>query len=148
HSLSLEWACQACRQAPASSCRGMAVSALFWIAPARARQRRAPVRAAQRRRASRCAFACPDARGDAPPLTPLGWACRRAHVRVPAVQLHALMDAAVALARGAGSLLRAAFAAGVRADQVQHKGPIDLVTEADRASEEHLLRGIHARFPE
>jgi myo-inositol-1(or 4)-monophosphatase len=48
------------------------------------------------------------------------------------------------LARQAGGILRAHF--GQRL-QIDHKGVIDLVTEADRRSEDFLLAEIRRRFP-
>ena len=50
-----------------------------------------------------------------------------------------------ALARQAGDILRAALGQHMR---VGHKGVIDLVTEADRRSEEFLLSHIRQRFPD
>src|SRR5688572_11649565 len=57
-----------------------------------------------------------------------------------------LVDEAVELCRGAGAILRDAYE---RHDEiaVDHKGPVDLVTDADRASEAYLLKCIHKRFP-
>lgn len=48
------------------------------------------------------------------------------------------------LARQAGDILRAYFGRELRID---FKGEIDLVTEADRCSEEYIIREIHTRFP-
>ena len=48
------------------------------------------------------------------------------------------------LARGAGEILRASFGGRLRVD---HKGVIDLVTEADHRSEAYLLGEIQRRFP-
>lgn len=48
------------------------------------------------------------------------------------------------LARGAGDILRASFGQRIRVD---HKGVIDLVTEADHRSEAYLLGQIQDRFP-
>jgi len=48
------------------------------------------------------------------------------------------------LARGAGEILRASFGGHLRID---HKGVIDLVTEADHRSEAYLLGEIQRRFP-
>lgn len=53
------------------------------------------------------------------------------------------MDTAIELTRGAGRIVREAFDSGVT---VEHKGPVDLVTEADRASEDYLLRAIAREF--
>lgn len=52
---------------------------------------------------------------------------------------------AVDLAREAGAILRERFA-GPR--DVDHKGTIDIVTDADRAAEQHIADAIRARFPE
>lgn len=49
------------------------------------------------------------------------------------------------LARGAGAILRAGFG---KHHQVHYKGEIDLVTEADHASEAYLLGEIRRRFPD
>lgn len=56
-----------------------------------------------------------------------------------------ILEAAEAIAREAGRILRS-FAGG--ALEIRLKGDVDLVTEADRASEEHILAAIRARFPE
>ena len=48
------------------------------------------------------------------------------------------------LARAAGDILRASFGGRLRID---HKGVIDLVTEADHRSEAYLLGEIRQRFP-
>ena len=56
-----------------------------------------------------------------------------------------LMAACTEAARRGGAVLRAAFGAP-RA--IEYKGGIDLVTDADRASEAALLEFIGARFPE
>lgn len=48
------------------------------------------------------------------------------------------------LARQAGVILRASYGTHLH---IQHKGTIDLVTEADRASEAFLLGEIQRRFP-
>jgi len=50
-----------------------------------------------------------------------------------------------AMARQAGEILRRAFRAG---GNVYHKGMIDLVTDADRQSEEFLIAEIKHRFPD
>lgn len=52
---------------------------------------------------------------------------------------------AVDLARAAGHLLRQHYGTAVN---VTHKGSIDLVTDADKASEELILRGLKQRFPD
>ena len=48
------------------------------------------------------------------------------------------------LARAAGDILRASFGQRLRVD---HKGVIDLVTEADHRSEAYVLGEIQRRFP-
>ena len=58
--------------------------------------------------------------------------------------LHDLRDAAVAIARGAGHILVEAYRG---ASRVQHKGAVDLVTDADHASEAHVVAEIRRRFP-
>ena len=50
----------------------------------------------------------------------------------------------ITLARQAGDILRQNFGLHL---QVDHKGVIDLVSEADRQSEQFLLSYIHQRFP-
>lgn len=52
---------------------------------------------------------------------------------------------AVERAHAAGDVLRRSFASGVR---VRHKGEIDLVTDADLASEAAIIGGIKGRFPD
>jgi len=56
-----------------------------------------------------------------------------------------LREAAVALAREAGALLREGYG---RAHRPEHKGRIDLVTEYDRRSERLLLDALARRFPD
>lgn len=48
------------------------------------------------------------------------------------------------LARGAGAILKDMFG---KPRQVQHKGVVDLVTDADHASEAFLLAEVQRRFP-
>ncbi len=55
------------------------------------------------------------------------------------------LSAAVEIARGAGALLMPYFDRRVR---VEYKGEVDLVTEADRASEAYIIERIRARFPD
>ena len=50
----------------------------------------------------------------------------------------------ITLARQAGEILRTSFGQQL---QVDHKGVIDLVSEADRRSEQFLLSYIHQHFP-
>lgn len=57
-----------------------------------------------------------------------------------------VVDEAVDFCRGAGALLREAYQSHAPLG-LQHKGPIDLVTEADRQSEDYLLKRIHKSFP-
>ncbi|HEY8532008.1 MAG TPA: inositol monophosphatase family protein [Limnochorda sp.] len=49
------------------------------------------------------------------------------------------------LAREAGEILRERYG---RAHRVEHKGPTDVVTEADRLSEAHILSRIRERYPD
>jgi myo-inositol-1(or 4)-monophosphatase len=49
------------------------------------------------------------------------------------------------IARDAGALLRNFYARGV---ETEYKGDVDLVTEADRASEKLIVSGLRAAFPE
>jgi len=60
------------------------------------------------------------------------------------VNLDTLMEVAIDATRQAGALLRMHWERGVAAE---HKGAIDLVTEADRAAEALILRVIRERFP-
>ncbi len=48
------------------------------------------------------------------------------------------------IARQAGALLRGFYAKGVAAE---YKGDVDLVTEADRASEQLIVEKLKAAFP-
>jgi len=59
--------------------------------------------------------------------------------------LNAMLAAAINAARQAGVLLRTYYERGVVAD---HKGEIDLVTEADRASEALILKSIAGQYPD
>jgi myo-inositol-1(or 4)-monophosphatase len=56
-----------------------------------------------------------------------------------------LVDTAEEIAREAGALLREFYHRGVAAE---YKGDVDLVTEADRASEKLIGERLHAAFPE
>jgi myo-inositol-1(or 4)-monophosphatase len=49
------------------------------------------------------------------------------------------------IAREAGALLREFYQRGVR---TEYKGDVDLVTEADRASEKLIVERLHAAFPQ
>jgi myo-inositol-1(or 4)-monophosphatase len=55
-----------------------------------------------------------------------------------------LMEACAAAARRGGEILRERFG---RPRTIEYKGGIDLVTDADRASEDALLEFLTARFP-
>jgi myo-inositol-1(or 4)-monophosphatase len=55
-----------------------------------------------------------------------------------------LADAAAIIAREAGTLLRGYFERGV---VTEYKGDVDLVTEADRASEKQIVERLRAVFP-
>ncbi|HTV09711.1 MAG TPA: inositol monophosphatase family protein [Candidatus Aquilonibacter sp.] len=55
-----------------------------------------------------------------------------------------LVAKAEAIAREAGALLREYFHRGVH---TEYKGDVDLVTEADRASEKLITERLHAAFP-
>ncbi|MBZ0269680.1 inositol monophosphatase, partial [bacterium] len=57
----------------------------------------------------------------------------------------AILEAAEAIAREAGAILLS-FCGG--ALEIRKKGDVDLVTAADRASEEHILAAIRKRFPD
>ncbi len=59
--------------------------------------------------------------------------------------LNQVMEVAIAAARQAGALLRMHWERGVVAE---HKGEIDLVTEADRASEALILSLLSGQFPD
>jgi myo-inositol-1(or 4)-monophosphatase len=56
-----------------------------------------------------------------------------------------LLSTAESIAREAGALLRVYYGRGVR---TEYKGDVDLVTEADRASERLIGERLHATFPE
>jgi len=55
-----------------------------------------------------------------------------------------IADPASAIAREAGALLREYYRRGVAAE---YKGDVDLVTEADRASEKLIVKRLHELFP-
>lgn len=55
-----------------------------------------------------------------------------------------LVPVAEGIAREAGALLREFYHRGVR---TEYKGDVDLVTEADRASEKLITERLHAAFP-
>ncbi len=61
------------------------------------------------------------------------------------LDLNQAMDFAVATAREAGAVLRDYYRTGVT---VKYKGEIDLITEADRASEELILTRIRSAYPD
>lgn len=56
-------------------------------------------------------------------------------------------SAAIELARGAGDILRARFV-GAEALDIDRKGTIDLVTDADHAAEAFLLGELRQRYPD
>ncbi|HSD82488.1 MAG TPA: inositol monophosphatase family protein [Anaerolineae bacterium] len=60
------------------------------------------------------------------------------------LNLNEAFDFAVATAQEAGALLRDHYRSGVT---VKYKGEIDLITEADRASEELILSRIRSAYP-
>ena len=62
-----------------------------------------------------------------------------------AESLDQMMEVAIVTARRAGALLRMHWERGVVAE---HKGEIDLVTEADRASEALILKSLSEQFPD
>ncbi len=55
------------------------------------------------------------------------------------------LDIAVEAATGAGAILRELL---MTRREISYKGEVDLVTDADHASEEHVLSVIHNAFPE
>ncbi|MHB1845548.1 MAG: inositol monophosphatase family protein, partial [Deltaproteobacteria bacterium] len=62
-----------------------------------------------------------------------------------ALSVDVLLETAVALARRGGAALTERWA---RPHQIHKKGSIDLVTEADRASERAILELLRARHPD
>ncbi|MEJ2758350.1 MAG: inositol monophosphatase family protein [Anaerolineales bacterium] len=54
------------------------------------------------------------------------------------------LDDLIALAKGAGEILRAGYH---QTKQIDHKQEIDLVTETDKASEDYILQQINERVP-
>lgn len=56
-----------------------------------------------------------------------------------------LVSTAAEIAREAGALLREFYARGV---ETEYKGDVDLVTEADRTSEQLIVERLHAAFPD
>ena len=77
-------------------------------------------------------------------LLPLLRAQRRPGGRLSAPDAVALRDAAAALAREAGAIVREGYG---RAHRPKRKRRIDLVTEYDRRSERMLIEAIARRFP-
>ncbi|MBI5566996.1 MAG: hypothetical protein HY870_19010, partial [Chloroflexi bacterium] len=67
------------------------------------------------------------------------------HARWVVLNLENAFEFAQATAREAGALLRDYYQRGVTAE---YKGEIDLVTEADRASEALILDRIRAAYPD
>ena len=61
------------------------------------------------------------------------------------MNLNEALDFAVTTAREAGGLLRDYYRTGVT---VKYKGEIDLVTEADHASEALILKRIRSTYPD
>jgi myo-inositol-1(or 4)-monophosphatase len=61
------------------------------------------------------------------------------------LNLNEALNFAVVTAREAGAILRDYYRNGVT---VKYKGEIDLITEADRASEELILKRIRAAYPD
>ena len=55
------------------------------------------------------------------------------------------LDAAIEIAREAGTILREGFE---RPKKISYKGDVDLVTESDRRSEELVVARLRERFPE
>ncbi len=55
-----------------------------------------------------------------------------------------MLEKAVAVARGAGQILLEKARAGFN---IEHKGSIDLVTDADRAAEKYVVRELKKHFP-
>ena len=53
-------------------------------------------------------------------------------------------DFIVDLSKGAGDILREGYG---KKHQIDHKGPIDLVTEIDRKTEDYIVKRIRKRFP-
>ena len=53
-------------------------------------------------------------------------------------------DFVINLAKGAGEILRDGYG---KRHQIDYKGPIDLVTEIDRQSEDYIVQKIRERFP-
>lgn len=68
-----------------------------------------------------------------------------AEARVLAVNLEEAYQFTVQLAREAGAVLRERYG---QAHTVEHKGPTDLVTEADHLSEALILNRIRERYPD
>lgn len=56
-----------------------------------------------------------------------------------------LVEVAQELARGAGSILKSQYDETMSV--AYKRNPIDLVTDADKAAEAHILEGIHRHFP-
>jgi myo-inositol-1(or 4)-monophosphatase len=61
------------------------------------------------------------------------------------VNVTELVDIAESIAREAGALLREFYYRGVAAE---YKGDVDIVTEADRASEALIVKRLHERLPD
>lgn len=55
------------------------------------------------------------------------------------------LNTLLALAKGAGEILRAGYS---QAKDIRHKGTVDLVTQYDHLSEDYLVGEIHRQFPQ
>ena len=64
---------------------------------------------------------------------------------MPDTMIHAYLDAAVEAAREAGQILVSEFSRPVK---ISYKGEVDLVTQADKRSEEAIVTRLHSRFPQ
>ncbi|MBH0189815.1 MAG: inositol monophosphatase, partial [Nitrospira sp.] len=60
------------------------------------------------------------------------------------VPVSVLLDVAVAAGKKAGAILQDCTRSGFH---IEHKNPINLVTDADHAAERCVIDHIHARFP-
>lgn len=58
--------------------------------------------------------------------------------------IHTYLDAAVEAAREAGQILLTEFARPV---SISYKGEVDIVTQADKRSEDAIVTRLHSRFP-
>ncbi|GAB4473887.1 MAG: inositol monophosphatase family protein [Anaerolineae bacterium] len=76
---------------------------------------------------------------------PLTDACVTLHTMIDKLALNTIRDTAAAIARSAGALLRDAYD---QPRQIDYKGTVDLVTQADRAAEETILTALRREFPQ